>query len=180
MLVDRQPLQKRLAGLVRRLKAGKPADKGLQVLRTDIQTSQQRLLTRKQALPQPTYPEELPVSGRRDEIAEAIEQHQVVIIAGETGSGKTTQLPKICLQMGRGVAGMIAHTQPRRIAASAVARRILKDGFDLVFALATTVIVPGRNLGVEFPRADNNVSNFFRCDLQHGGVSFSWVSSANS
>ncbi|NJO14122.1 MAG: DEAD/DEAH box helicase, partial [Rhizobiales bacterium] len=91
-----------------------------------------------------TYPEELPVSARRDEIARAISEHQVVIVCGETGSGKTTQLPKICLELGRGLpkaAGerhpeprgqrgghqLIGHTQPRRIAASTVAKRIAQE-----------------------------------------------------
>src|ERR671911_371021 len=74
-----------------------------------------------------TYPPELPVSQRRGEIAEAIRDHQVVVVAGETGSGKTTQLPKICLELGRGVAGMIGHTQPRRIAARTVAARIAAE-----------------------------------------------------
>ena len=74
-----------------------------------------------------SYPEELPVSQRRDDIAAAIRDHQVVIVAGETGSGKTTQLPKICLELGRGVAGQIGHTQPRRIAARTVAERIAEE-----------------------------------------------------
>src|SRR5207253_11124047 len=74
-----------------------------------------------------SYPPELPVSQRRDEIAAAIRDHQVVVIAGETGSGKTTQLPKICLELGRGVAGLIGHTQPRRIAARSVATRIAQE-----------------------------------------------------
>src|SRR3954470_18267524 len=74
-----------------------------------------------------SYPPELPVSQRRDEIAAAIRDHQVVVIAGETGSGKTTQLPKICLELGRGGTGMIGHTQPRRIAARTVAERIAEE-----------------------------------------------------
>ncbi|HBI82272.1 ATP-dependent RNA helicase HrpA [Orrella sp. NBD-18] len=74
-----------------------------------------------------TYPEDLPVSSRRDEIARAIARHQVVIVSGETGSGKTTQLPKICLELGRGLDKMIGHTQPRRLAASSVARRIAEE-----------------------------------------------------
>ena len=78
-----------------------------------------------------TYPPELPVSQRRDDIAAAIRDHQVVIVAGETGSGKTTQLPKICLELGRGRpgkgGGMIGHTQPRRIAARSVAERIAEE-----------------------------------------------------
>jgi ATP-dependent helicase HrpA len=79
------------------------------------------------AIPTITFPEELPVSGRRDEIARAIAGHQVVIVCGETGSGKTTQLPKICLAIGRGRHGLIGHTQPRRIAASTIARRIAQE-----------------------------------------------------
>ena len=77
--------------------------------------------------PQITYPEDLPVSGRRREIAAAIAANQVVIVSGETGSGKTTQLPKICLELGRGLSKMIGHTQPRRLAASSVARRIADE-----------------------------------------------------
>jgi ATP-dependent RNA helicase HrpA len=73
------------------------------------------------------YPPELPVSQRKDEIARAIKENQVVIIAGETGSGKTTQIPKICLELGRGVAGQIGHTQPRRLAARTVAERIAEE-----------------------------------------------------
>jgi ATP-dependent helicase HrpA len=73
------------------------------------------------------YPDELPVSQRREDIAAAIRDHQVVVVAGETGSGKTTQLPKICLELGRGVRGMIGHTQPRRIAARSVAERIAEE-----------------------------------------------------
>jgi ATP-dependent helicase HrpA len=79
------------------------------------------------SIPEINYPEELPVSANRDEIRRAIEQHPVVIVCGETGSGKTTQLPKICLEAGRGVAGIIGHTQPRRIAARAVAARIAEE-----------------------------------------------------
>ena len=74
-----------------------------------------------------TYPEDLPVSGRRQEIAATIAAHQVVFVSGETGSGKTTQLPKICLELGRGLVKMIGHTQPRRLAASSVARRIAEE-----------------------------------------------------
>ncbi len=74
-----------------------------------------------------SYPPELPVSQRRDELAEAIRDHQVVVVAGETGSGKTTQLPKICLELGRGTHGLIGHTQPRRIAARSVAERIAEE-----------------------------------------------------
>jgi ATP-dependent helicase HrpA len=78
-------------------------------------------------LPRPTYPDELPVVARRAEIARAIRTNPVVIVCGETGSGKTTQLPKICLDIGRGVNGLIGHTQPRRIAARTVANRIAQE-----------------------------------------------------
>src|SRR5580700_1863188 len=82
---------------------------------------------RRAAMPPISYPPELPVSQRKDEILRAIRDHQVVIIAGETGSGKTTQIPKICLELGRGVAGQIGHTQPRRLAARTVAERIAEE-----------------------------------------------------
>jgi ATP-dependent helicase HrpA len=78
-------------------------------------------------LPPIVFPEDLPVSGRRAEIAKAIRDNQVVIVSGETGSGKTTQLPKICLELGRGSKGLIGHTQPRRIAASSTAKRIAQE-----------------------------------------------------
>jgi ATP-dependent helicase HrpA len=78
-------------------------------------------------LPAITFPEDLPVSGRRAEIAKALMDNQVVIVSGETGSGKTTQLPKICLELGRGAKGLIGHTQPRRIAASSTAKRIAHE-----------------------------------------------------
>ena len=82
---------------------------------------------RRQSVPVISYPPELPISQKRDEIAAAIRDHQVVIVAGETGSGKTTQLPKICLELGRGITGQIGHTQPRRIAARTVAARIAEE-----------------------------------------------------
>lgn len=102
-----------------------------QRLQTDItqklNRSQAQYLARKNGLPKPEYSLDLPVSSRREEIANAIQQNQVVIVCGETGSGKTTQLPKICLALGRGVSGFIGHTQPRRIAARSVATRIAQE-----------------------------------------------------
>ena len=86
----------------------------------------EQLAERAAAIPVIEFPD-LPVSARREEIARAIRDHQVVIVSGETGSGKTTQLPKICMQLGRGVAGMIGHTQPRRLAARSVADRIADE-----------------------------------------------------
>ena len=82
---------------------------------------------RKLRIPDITYPENLPISEKRHELAAVIAEHQVIILAGETGSGKTTQLPKICLSLGRGAAGIIGHTQPRRIAARTVATRIAEE-----------------------------------------------------
>lgn len=127
MLADRFPLKRRLNQLRDALKQNKPVDKSLVDIAHKVQASQQRLQARLSALPKPEYPPELPVSGKKDEIAAAIQKHQVVIVCGETGSGKTTQLPKICLELGRGVSGLIGHTQPRRIAARSVASRIAQE-----------------------------------------------------
>ncbi|MCV6605841.1 MAG: ATP-dependent RNA helicase HrpA, partial [Porticoccaceae bacterium] len=118
-----------LAGLGRvrqRLKRKQPVDKELQRLVELAEKSQKQVAARAAAVPAIDYPD-LPVSARREEIASAIGDHQVVIVAGETGSGKTTQLPKICLQLGRGTRGLIGHTQPRRIAARTVASRIAEE-----------------------------------------------------
>jgi ATP-dependent helicase HrpA len=91
------------------------------------QAAEQRRLRRFHARPRPTFESDLPIIQKRAEIADAIAKNQVVILCGETGSGKTTQLPKICLDMGRGIDGMIGHTQPRRIAARSVAARIAEE-----------------------------------------------------
>ncbi len=89
-----------------------------------VAQAQARIERRRASLPHITYPPQLPVTKRHDDLLAAIRDNQVVVVAGETGSGKTTQLPKICLELGRGIRGAIAHTQPRRIAARTVAQRI--------------------------------------------------------
>ncbi len=119
--------QHQLRRAVRKV-AGKPEDDAeRQRFDQRVLRSQARRKARADAVPTPQYPPELPVVEQRAEILAAIEQHQVVILCGETGSGKTTQLPKICLEAGRGVAGLIGHTQPRRIAARTVAARIASE-----------------------------------------------------
>ncbi|GGZ85978.1 ATP-dependent RNA helicase HrpA [Streptomyces bluensis] len=96
-------------------------------IEAEVAKAEDRMAERRARVPAVTYPEQLPVSQKKDTIAEAIRDHQVVIVAGETGSGKTTQIPKICMELGRGVRGMIGHTQPRRIAARTVAERVAEE-----------------------------------------------------
>ncbi len=127
LYADRPALHKQLAYIKKRLDAGKAADRALDKLDQAIQASLQLKAMRTALDSVPDYPDELPVSQKRDEIAAAIARAQVVILAGETGSGKTTQIPKICHELGRGVLGRIGHTQPRRIAARSVAQRIADE-----------------------------------------------------
>ena len=127
MLRERAALRGRLRRLEEAVRGGKSATADVDKLLSDVQRSQAQASARLAGLPQVSYPEELPISAKRGEIAQAIEARQVVIVCGETGSGKTTQLPKICLELGRGVQGIIGHTQPRRIAARAVANRLAAE-----------------------------------------------------
>jgi ATP-dependent helicase HrpA len=127
LLAERQNLLRRLKQLEQRQQQGKPFDKGASELAAAIDASAIKLQQRRENLPKPAFDDFLPVNQRRDELLKTIAKHQVVIICGETGSGKTTQLPKICLELGRGVAGLIGHTQPRRIAARTVASRIAQE-----------------------------------------------------
>ncbi|ALC06115.1 ATP-dependent RNA helicase HrpA [Corynebacterium deserti GIMN1.010] len=111
----------------RRRLAKARAPKALAAIKADIDKARLLIDEKTQLIPPIIYPDSLPVSARRDDIAEAISNNQVVIIAGETGSGKTTQIPKICLELGRGRRGLIGHTQPRRLAARTVAERIADE-----------------------------------------------------
>jgi ATP-dependent helicase HrpA len=130
-LRDERRLQRRLDGL-RTTKDASARQRALSAIATEIEKSANRVQARAASVPPITYPAELPVSQQRDDLLAAIRAHQVVIVAGETGSGKTTQLPKICLELGRGVRGQIGHTQPRRLAARTVAERIASEvGTDL-------------------------------------------------
>ncbi|MDD5035819.1 MAG: ATP-dependent RNA helicase HrpA, partial [Methylococcaceae bacterium] len=108
-------------------KAGKDINTPLEELQTRLSESVAARTARVAAIPELNYPEDLPVAEKKDEILKAILENQVVIVCGETGSGKTTQLPKICLEAGRGISGFIGHTQPRRIAARSVAARIAEE-----------------------------------------------------
>ena len=110
----------------RRLKNAK-TDEAREAIRAEMAEAAKIVAARDAAVPAISYPEGLPVSARRDEIMELMRDHQVVVIAGETGSGKTTQIPKMLLELGRGRRGMIGHTQPRRIAARTVAERIAEE-----------------------------------------------------
>lgn len=120
MIADRARLRSQAGRVVH-------SGQGIDDLRQRIARSQALYAQREQSRPAIRYPEELPVAARRQDILKAIGENQVVVIAGETGSGKTTQIPKMCLELGRGIAGIIGHTQPRRIAARSVAARIADE-----------------------------------------------------
>ncbi|WP_432012480.1 ATP-dependent RNA helicase HrpA [Streptomyces cucumeris] len=126
MLRDQQRLGRRLDG-ARRIRKTEARTAVLGEIAQEVERAELRVADRRAAVPDVTYPEELPVSQKKDDILAAVRDHQVVIVAGETGSGKTTQIPKICLELGRGVKGLIGHTQPRRIAARTVAERIAEE-----------------------------------------------------
>ncbi|MFJ3778686.1 ATP-dependent RNA helicase HrpA [Streptomyces sp. NPDC090075] len=125
-LRDAHRLGRRLEG-ARKIRKPEARAAVLAEIEAEVARAEERMAGRRAVVPAVSYPEQLPVSQKKDEIAEAIRDHQVVIVAGETGSGKTTQIPKICLELGRGVRGMIGHTQPRRIAARTVAERVAEE-----------------------------------------------------
>jgi ATP-dependent helicase HrpA len=126
MLRDQQRLGRRLDG-ARRIRKPEARTAVLGEIAEDLERAELRVANRRAAVPDVSYPQELPVSQKKDDILAAVRDHQVVIVAGETGSGKTTQIPKICMELGRGVKGLIGHTQPRRIAARTVAERIADE-----------------------------------------------------
>ncbi|MEV4642728.1 ATP-dependent RNA helicase HrpA [Actinoplanes sp. NPDC049548] len=123
---DEHRLGRRLEG-TRRIRDEAARAAVLAEIADEVARAEERREARVAGVPPVSYPAELPVSARKDDILAAIRDHQVVIVAGETGSGKTTQIPKICLELGRGVRGQIGHTQPRRIAARTVAERIAEE-----------------------------------------------------
>ncbi|MYS40625.1 ATP-dependent RNA helicase HrpA [Streptomyces sp. SID5998] len=125
-LRDAQRLGRRLEG-ARKIRKPEARAAVLTEIEAEVAKAEERMAARRSRVPAVSYPEQLPVSQKKDAIAAAIRDHQVVIVAGETGSGKTTQIPKICMELGRGVRGMIGHTQPRRIAARTVAERVAEE-----------------------------------------------------
>ena len=125
-LRDASRLRRRIEG-ARRVRKPEAAAAIAAEISGQIDAAIARLEVRRAAVPELSYPENLPVSAKRADILAAIRDNQVVIVAGETGSGKTTQIPKICLELGRGVRGVIGHTQPRRLAARTVAERIAQE-----------------------------------------------------
>jgi ATP-dependent helicase HrpA len=122
MIADRHRLRRQLHELRK-----KPDDARLAQWVEKVQASFAKVTARRASVPAVRYDDSLPIAAKRDEIKKVLAEHQVLIIAGETGSGKTTQLPKICLELGRGQHGLIAHTQPRRIAARSVAQRVAEE-----------------------------------------------------
>ena len=127
MLADQSSLRKLFRTVKDSHKAGKPFDKLLEKLTAQLERSRRRREERAVWQPRLQWDEELPVVARKQEIIDTIRDNQVVVLCGETGSGKSTQLPKILIEMGRGLGGVIGHTQPRRIAARSVAARLAEE-----------------------------------------------------
>ncbi|MFZ0387934.1 MAG: ATP-dependent RNA helicase HrpA, partial [Solirubrobacteraceae bacterium] len=138
--------EQRLRRQAHRLRRGNDEDRAR--FERQLAQARARVQRRRTSVPEVSYPPQLPVSARREDLLAAINDHQVVVVAGETGSGKTTQLPKLCLELGRGVRGAIAHTQPRRLAARTVAQRIA-DELDVPLGGAVGYAVRFDNRGSE-------------------------------
>ena len=124
LLVDQRRIESALRRIRQRETGGKDTGRDKSRLRRQLTSAEKRSRQRRENLPHLSYPAALPVSERVAEIVELVKGHQVTVICGETGSGKSTQLPKICVAAGRGRSGSIAHTQPRRIAARSIASRV--------------------------------------------------------
>jgi ATP-dependent helicase HrpA len=149
MGADQYKLVRRLNEIEKLARAEKPCSDALEKWQAQLARSQARVQARMALVPEQIEFPPLPVCEKRDEIAQIIANHQVVVLAGETGSGKTTQIPKICLSIGRGVKGLIGHTQPRRIAANTVANRIAEE-------LKTTL---GDKVGYQVRFSDQSTEN---------------------
>lgn len=149
MLKDQYRAKKELKSIRQEIASKQPVEQKLCALADFVYHSVSTATERQEHFPKVTFPESLPISERREEIAEVIRDNQVVILAGETGSGKTTQIPKICLSLGFGAKGLIGHTQPRRIAARTVASRIADE-------LQTPL---GGSVGYQVRFSDNSTEN---------------------
>ncbi|SET20976.1 ATP-dependent RNA helicase HrpA [Thorsellia anophelis] len=126
LIADAIKLKRRIRG-IDKIRKDSAKQAVMKEILQEIENLKSKVTIRKQSVPIITYPETLPVSQKREDILKAIAENQVVVIAGETGSGKTTQIPKMCLELGRGIKGFIGHTQPRRLAARAVAQRLADE-----------------------------------------------------
>ena len=127
MDADRPPLHRLLKSMKHAERRKQPFDRNLAKFEKLLKDSSELRQRRQRSVPQISWPDDLPVVERKDDIAAAIREHQVVVVCGETGSGKSTQLPKIALELGRGIGGAIGHTQPRRIAARSIATRLNEE-----------------------------------------------------
>jgi len=127
LAADHPRIASLVAAIRERDRSGRPSTREKALLEALVDRSRKRHSARRATLPTPGFPEELPIAQHRDEIAALVRDHPVTIVCGETGSGKTTQIPKICLAIGRGAAGFIGCTQPRRIAARSLANRLAQE-----------------------------------------------------
>src|SRR5690606_13870758 len=124
---DRADLRALLGAIERRERSGRPASRLVEKLDARLEEAEARAEKRRVTRVRLEYPDELPISQAREQILDALARHRVIVVCGDTGSGKTTQLPKLCLEAGRGIDAMIGHTQPRRIAARSVAERLAEE-----------------------------------------------------